>query len=130
MARARAYGSDATLKGAFEAAYGTPPADDYRMLSFRSSTLGATKPLGVDPLLGHGRDARDPYYEPLSVSGDVEVPIDLRGFVFWLKALFGVPVTTASAAGSDIDGDGDTDADDRGHTHVFTSGGRTAQPRA
>jgi len=109
MAKVRAYGADAQLLGAFETVYGTPPETGvYSKLSFKSHALGSEQPLGTDPLLGFGRDAQDPYYDAITVSGDLVVPVDLRGIGFWLKGLFGAPVTS----------------EDTGtFTHVFTSGG-------
>lgn len=108
MARARAYGADATLRAIFESTYGTSPADGYFKLPFFTASLGAAQPLGYDPLLGFGRDAQDPFYEGIAVDGDLEVPIDLQGIGFWLKGLFGAPDTTDNAGV---------------YTHVFTSGG-------
>lgn len=112
MAKIRASAADAQLLGAFEIAYGTPPDGSgggvYRKLSFKSHALSSEQPLGTDPLLGLGRDAQDPYYDAISVSGDIVVPVDLRGLGWWLKGLFGAPVTTGGAAP---------------YTHVFTSGG-------
>ncbi|PKR54405.1 phage tail tube protein [Thalassospira marina] len=113
MAKQRALGADATLLCAFETVYGTAPDGSgggvYSKMSFKSTALGAEQPLGYDALLGQGRDAQDPHYEPVTVNGDMVVPVDLRGFGFWLKALFGAPVTADN-------GDGTYD-------HVFTSGG-------
>lgn len=109
MAKVRAYGADAQLLGAVEAVYGTPPASGaYRKLAFKSHALGSEQPLGTDPLLGMGRDAQDPYYDAITVSGDLVVPVDLRALGWWLTGLFGPPVTTS---------------DEDVYTHVFTSGG-------
>ncbi|WP_337996225.1 phage tail tube protein [Oleispirillum naphthae] len=112
MAKIRASGADTQLLGAFETTYGTAPSGAgggvYRKLSFKSHALGSEQPLGTDPLLGMGRDAQDPYYDAISVSGDIVAPVDLRGIGFWLRGLFGAPVTT-EAEGV--------------YTHVFTSGG-------
>lgn len=111
--KARATGSDVVLLGAFEATYGTAPngagGGVYTRLSFKSSDLGAEQPLGYDPLLGQGRDAQDPYYDAITDDGELEIPLDLRATGFWLKALFGAPVSTDNGDGS--------------HSHVFTSGG-------
>jgi hypothetical protein len=109
MAKTRAYGSDCILLAAFEATYGSLPASGFTRLSFKDSTLGAERPLGYDPLLGQGRDAQDPFYEAVKDEGDIGVPLDLRGLGFWLKGLFGAPVTT--------------DHHDGSFSHAFTSGG-------
>jgi len=112
MAKTRAYGSDAQLLAVFESTYGTAPDGSaggvYKKLSFKESSLGAEIPLGYDPLLGQGRDAQDPFYEAVTVDGDIAVPMDLRGFGFWLKGLFGAPDTTDNSDGT--------------YTHVYTSG--------
>lgn len=94
MAKIRALGADATLIGVFETAYGVAETSGYKALLFKSSDLGAEKPLGYDPLLGQGRDRGDSYYDPETVNGNIPVPVDVRGFGFWLKALLGAPVTT------------------------------------
>jgi len=112
MAKTRAYGADATLLAAFETTYGTPPDGSgdgvYRPLAFGRYALSAAKPLGYDPILGQGRNAQDPFYEAVTVQGDIQIPVDLRGIGFWLRLLMGAPVTTGS---------GDP------YTHVFKSGG-------
>lgn len=113
MAKQRAYGADAQLLAALEGAYGTAPDGSgggvYTKLPFKSFTLGAEAPLGYDPLLGYGRDAQDPYYEAVSVTGDLVIPLDLRNLGFWLRGLFGAPATTDNMDGT--------------YDHVFTSGG-------
>ncbi|MDO8607280.1 MAG: phage tail tube protein [Phaeospirillum sp.] len=109
MAKTRAYGADCILLAAFEASYGTLPADGYGRLSFKESSLGAERPLGYDPLLGQGRDAQDPFYEAIKDEGDIAVPLDVRALGFWLKGLFGAPATADNGDGS--------------FNHVFTSGG-------
>ncbi|MGE4278669.1 MAG: phage tail tube protein [Magnetospirillum sp.] len=109
MSKTRAYGADCILLAAFEAAYGTPPADGYTRLSFKDTSLGAERPLGYDPLLGQGRDAQDPFYEAVKDEGEFGVPLDLRSLGFWLKGLLGAPATSGDAG--------------TGFTHAFTSGG-------
>jgi len=112
MAKTRAVGADARFRLAFETDYGTAPDGSgggvYQEVPFKSVSLGAEKPLGEDPLLGKGRDAQDPYYDATDVAGDISVPVDLRDFGFWLKALFGDPTTTGASAP---------------YTHEFVSGG-------
>ncbi len=108
MAKDRAYGSDAQMLGAFESSYGAFPTASFTQLLFASSTLGAGKPLGVDPLAGKGRDAQDPHYEGVTDDGEIVIPFDLRATGFWLKGLLGDPVTTDNLDGT--------------WSHVFTSG--------
>lgn len=104
----RARGSDAVLLIAEETTYGTLPAD-FVKLPFKSTDLSEEKTLGEDPLLGQGRDASDPYYEPGTDSGNFEIPMDLRNTGIWLSGLFGAPTTADNGDGT--------------YTHTFTSGG-------
>ena len=109
MGKTRAYGADCALLAAFEASYGSAPASGFTRLSFKDSTLGAERPLGYDPLLGQGREAQDPFYDAIKDEGDFGVPLDLRGLGFWLKGMFGAPVSTGNQDGT--------------FSHTFTSGG-------
>jgi hypothetical protein len=93
----RAYGANAQLLGSFEAVYGTPPANGFIKFPFVSSQLGSEQGLIASDLLGTGRDPAQPMRDVINVEGDVVVPVDLRNFGHWLKALFGVP--TSSGAG-------------------------------
>lgn len=104
----RAYGAHAKLLGAFEVTYGVLAAA-FTQLSFKSTDLSEEKSLGEDPLLGQGRDASDPFYEPGTDGGNFEIPLDLQASGFWLKGLFGDPVSTDNLDGT--------------YDHVFTSGG-------
>ena len=94
MARAR--GANATMAGAFESVYGTPPASGYKKLPFASSNLGEEQNLITSELLGYGRDALAPTRDVINNDGDVVVPVDLRNFGTWLKLMFGAPTTTAA----------------------------------
>jgi len=107
---ARAQGARAQLLGAFESAYGTPPASDYIKFPFVSSALGTERPLTPDDLLGLGRDPSDPTPDVTTGGGDLVVPVDLRHMGHWLRLLLGDPVTTGSAGA---------------YTHTYTSGGWT-----
>jgi len=113
MAKTRALGADAQLLAAFETVYGTAVDGSgggvYSKMSFKSYSIGAEKPLGTDPDLGQGRDAQDPFFEAVTVDGDLGVGLDLQASGFWLKALLGAPDTTDNLDGT--------------FTHVFTSGG-------
>lgn len=116
MARTRVLGIDAQLLGVFESVYGTPPDGTgggvYRKLRFGASSFGTDGPMGYDPVLGLGRDRQDPYDEPTETAGDIRVPIDTRGTGFWLKAVFGAPVTTGvKAAGTILFGGNPTAGD-------------------
>lgn len=108
---ARAQGARAQFALGFETIYGTPPAaTHFWRMPFVSSNLGADQPLLSSDLLGYGRDPLAPVKDAITAEGDVVVPVDMRFFGVWLKALFGDPTTT----------------DDGGvYTHVFHSGGWT-----
>lgn len=104
----RAYGAHAELLGAFESTYGTLPAQ-FTKLQFYSTTLSEEKSLSQDDLLGLGRDVSDPFYEAPTTAGDLNVPLDIQSAGFWLKGLFGDPVSDDNLDGT--------------YDHVFTSGG-------
>ena len=93
---------------AFETTYGMPPASGFSRMSFASATLGAEQSLLNSELLGYGRDPLAPIKDAVTADGNVIVPIDAQGFGFWLKAAFGQPTTTGTAAP---------------YTHEFRSGG-------
>lgn len=98
MARAR--GANALLRAKFEAAYGTPPGGNWAQLPFVSSALGEERGLIESDLLGQGRDPFDPTYDVANDTGDLVVPADVRNSGYWLKLLFGAPVTSNHAAAS------------------------------
>ena len=100
--KVRAVGADIAARGCTESSYGVAPASGYKLLAVRSFALDSERPLGYDPLLGQGRDAMDPYYDAVSVNGDIGVPIDVRGLGFWLHGLFGTDTASSNlaAAGS------------------------------
>lgn len=103
----RARGANAKLAGAFETAYGTPPAGGYIGFPFVSSDLGAEQGLEESDLLGNGREAYDPTYGVITNDGNTVVPVDVRYFGYWLKLLLGAPTTTGSVGE---------------YSHLFTSG--------
>jgi len=93
---ARAYGANALLLGKFETVYGTTPSGNFIKFPFVSSQLGSEQGLMASDLLGTGRDPAQPIRDVIKVEGDVVVPVDLRNFGHWLKALLGAPATTGS----------------------------------
>ena len=104
---ARAMGARSRLAAAFETTYGTAPASGYTRLPFGPPlSLSAEQPLVDSELLGYGRDPLAPIRDAVTVGGQLNVPMDLEGFGFWLKAALGAPETTG------------TDP----WTHTFTSG--------
>ncbi|MFT3687784.1 phage tail tube protein [Paenirhodobacter sp.] len=95
---ARAQGARALMALAFETTYGTPPASGFARMPFASTSLGAEQPLMNSELLGYGRDPLAPVKDAVTVDGDVVVSLDAEAFGFWLRAAFGAPVTTSTAA--------------------------------
>ncbi len=95
---ARAQGARAQMTLVFETTYGTPPVGGFTRMPFASTTLGAEQPLQTSELLGYGRDPQAPIKDAVTADGDVVIPIDVEAFGFWLKAVFGAPITTGTAA--------------------------------
>ena len=106
---ARAQGARAQMALAFETTYGTPPASGFTRMPFASASLGAEQPLITSELLGYGRDPLAPIKDAVTADGDVVVPLDAEAFGFWLKAVFGEPITSGTGP----------------WTHEFRSGGWT-----
>lgn len=98
----RARGANARLRALFESTYGTPPGGNYVQLPFVSSNLGAEQGLIESDLLGQGREGFDPVLDVVNNDGDLVVPVDARGFGYWLKLYFGDPVSAGvdAATGS------------------------------
>lgn len=94
----RARGANAIMAAAFETAYGVPPTDDFFLLPFVSSDLGEEQQLISSDLLGTGREPLPPTLDVINNDGAPVVPVDVRYFGFWLKLLFGDPVTAAAIA--------------------------------
>ena len=92
----RAYGANAQLLGQFEVAYGTTPSSNFIKFPFVSSGLGSEQGLIESDLLGQGRDPAQPMRDVINVDGDLVVPVDVRYFGYWLRALLGVPSTTGT----------------------------------
>lgn len=110
---ARALGINAVMAMAFESVYGTAPGSGYTRMPFVSTTLGKEQGLIASDLLGYGRDPLAPARDVINAGGDIVVPVDVRFFGFWLRALLGAPVTT--------------EIDDDVYSHVFATA-KTALP--
>ena len=89
-----------------ESAYGTAATGDYIKVPFLSADLGSERGLVQDPVIGYGRDPRDPQQDVVNAGGQIVVPLDVRAMGHWLKATFGAPTTTGAGP----------------YTHVFKSG--------
>jgi len=96
---ARAYGANAILLAAFETDYGVSPPAGFVRFPFVSSSLGSEQGLIDSDILGQGRDPAAPSRDVVKVEGDLVVPVDLRCFGHWLKALLGTPATVGAAPG-------------------------------
>jgi hypothetical protein len=98
-----------------EATYGTAPTTgDYKPMPFYTDSLGASKPLESDPIIGadehNTRDETAPAPGLISHGGDVAFPMCLNHLGDVLRYAFGNPVTTGAAADK---------------THTFASGAET-----
>jgi hypothetical protein len=96
---------------AFESSYGTAPGTGQIRMPFTGTTLGTEQELVEDDILGLGRDPQAPTLDPVVSDGDVQIPIDVIGIGYWLKAAFGDPSTTDNGDGT--------------HTHEWQSGSWT-----
>lgn len=94
---ARAMGARTQLALAYESTYGTAPVSGFTKMPFASCGLGAGQPLIDNELLGYGRDPLPPIKDVITADGDIVIPIDVDGIGFWLKAIFGAPVTTGTS---------------------------------
>ena len=97
MARAR--GANGIVAGAFSTAgYGTIPGSGFRKLPVASLDLGEDQDLLDSDVLGFGRDPQEAGDDVIKNEGSATVPVDLRNFGFWLRAMLGDPVTTQGVA--------------------------------
>lgn len=96
MARAR--GANVVMALAYETTYGVPPASGYTKFPIVTEGLGEEQGLIESDLLGYGREPQAPSMDVINNEGDVVVPLDLRNFGLWLKALMGAPTTTQGVA--------------------------------
>ena len=99
----RAIGANSKLHMAVEAAYGTPPSGDWRLMPFVSCDLGAEQPfIDADVIgLAPNRDVAPPFRDIVTVQGQAVVPVDLEFIGDWLTLLLGPP--TSSGADPDFE---------------------------
>ena len=104
----QAQGYRATLGMDFETSFGvTPAVPNGILMPMESSKIVAKQTLIEDKTIRGIRDAAAPSLGNIDVSGPIVVPLDDLSIGYWLKAMFGAPVTTGS---------GDP------YTHVFKPG--------
>jgi hypothetical protein len=89
----RAIGANSRLLMIPEVTYGTAPGGNWRRVPFLSCNLGAEQPLLDADVIGLGgnRDPAAPFFDTVTVEGDVVVPVDLINIGHWLRLLLGVP---------------------------------------
>ena len=107
----RPLGINTVQNAVFETMYGATPAAGFFKLPMVSHGLGEEQPLLEDDQLGFGREGLDPTYDVITNDGDVVVPVDTRAIGFWLRGVFGAPVTSGPVDGK--------------YTHTFKSGSGT-----
>jgi hypothetical protein len=103
-------GSTSITSLGFETTYKTAVTTGFKMPVNSNTVQGKAARNTVATLTGN-RNAVEPFKGNLDVGGDIVVPVDNVAFGYWLKAMFGAPVTTGASAP---------------YEHVFTI--PTAQP--
>ena len=95
----RAIGANSRLLMIPEVTYGTAPGGNWRRVPFLSCNLGAEQPLLDADVIGLGgnRDPAAPFFDTVTVEGDVVVPVDLINISHWLRLLLGAPTTTGTS---------------------------------
>jgi len=95
MSKAKGYNSQLAL--GYETTYGTTPTsiNGYNM-PFNQSKIGIKQNLIESSTIRGRRDKEQPAVGNIDVSGSIVVPVDQIGSGFWLRAMFGNPVTTGS----------------------------------
>ena len=91
-----------------ETSYGTTPGGNFGSFPFFNQGLGAEQPLITPTAIGvsTNRDPGVPIRDVVTVSGDIEVPVDLANFGHWLNMALGAPTTSGASD----------------YTHTFKSG--------
>ena len=95
----QARGMKGALLLAFEQTYGvTPVAPVAYRLPFNKNTLTGKQSLIEANTITGRRDPVAPGLGQIDVSGNIEIPLDVRNIGIWLTIMFGVPVTTGTTA--------------------------------
>lgn len=96
MSRAKGYNSQLTM--AYEQAYGqTPGTPTGYNMPFNQAKIGITQNLIESATIRGRRDKQQPVIGNVDVSGSLVVPLDQVGTGYWLRSMFGNPVTTGSS---------------------------------
>ncbi|WP_312516273.1 phage tail tube protein [Anaerospora sp.] len=97
MSRAKGYNSQLAM--AYEQAYGQTPGTPagYNM-PFNQAKIGITQNLIESATIRGRRDKQQPVIGNVDVSGSLVVPLDQVGTGYWLRSMFGNPVTTGASA--------------------------------
>lgn len=93
----RATGAAAKVYIKAEDTYGTAATGNYTAVPFMGNSLGSGQELLDEPILGEGREPQASILGAINVAGDVNVPVDVRNFGFWLQGLCGAPTTTGTS---------------------------------
>lgn len=107
--QARGYRSQMVM--GFEEDYGVAPTNPVGFLvPFNTESLVISRPKNTAATLRGTRNPAEPFDGNTDTAGDIVVPVDANIFGLWLRALFGLPTSTETVAGSGI------------YEHVFNSG--------
>lgn len=95
MGQVRGYLSELVLD--FESTFGADPGvADGQKVPFNSFGLVARRAKNQAQTLTGTRHPVAPFDGNLDSSGDAVIPVDVRNFGFWLRAMFGAPTTTGT----------------------------------
>lgn len=102
-----------------ETSYGVLPTGNWTPTLIYSHSLEEKQPYQDDNIIGqsqnNNRDVTAPEPGLPSLAGDIDVPLDLSHFGYWLRAVMGAPVTSGA---------------NPNYTHVFSSGSEVLPHRS
>ncbi len=81
----------------FEETFATPPTEGF-ILPINSTTLKPAQAINAAATLTGTRNPVQPFRGNKDVGGQIVIPVDTRAMWYWLRAMFGLPVTAGSAA--------------------------------
>ena len=90
-------GANAKIVIGFEDTFGTEATDGF-VLPINSISLRPAQNINTAATLRGGRNPIQPFRGNKDVNGSIVVPVDTRAMWYWLKAMFGDPVTAGGAA--------------------------------